>query len=84
MIDPERLDDTYADKRARVEFTDDEIAEVQIVAIALPNEYDKTPESWGIVYDIISSNRPRAGSKGTANWSRLSEIKTLEILGDAI
>ena len=83
MIDPERLDNTYVDKRAHVEFTDGEIAEVQIVAIALPNEYDKTPESWGIVYDIISSNRPRTAPKGAANWSQLSGIKALDILGDA-
>jgi hypothetical protein len=83
MIDPQRLDQTYACKRARVGFADGEIAEVKIITIALPNKYDKTPESWGIVYDVISSNRQRTAPKGAASWSRVSEIETIEILGDA-
>jgi hypothetical protein len=58
MIDHQHLDETYVGKRARVESVDGEIAEIQIISIALPNKYDKTPESWGIVYDTISSNHP--------------------------
>ena len=83
MIDHRHLDETYEGKRARVEFVDGEIAEIQIISIALPNEYDNTPESWGIVYDTISSNRPCDAPKDAFNWSQLSEIKSLDILGDA-
>src|SRR6202030_4700749 len=79
MIEPEHLDESYAGKRVRVGFADGEITEALILSIALSNKYDKTPESWGIVYDTISSNRPRTTPNGAANWSRLSEIETLEI-----
>ena len=82
MIEPEHLDESYAGKRVRVRFADGEIADVRILAIALRNKYDNTPESWGIVYDTISSNRPLTTPNGAANWSRLSEIGTLKILGD--
>ena len=82
MIEPEHLDESYAGKRVRVGFADGEMAEALILSIALPNKYDNTPESWGIVYDAISSNRPRTTPNGAANWSRLSEIETLKLLGD--
>jgi hypothetical protein len=34
-------------KRVRIKFLDGEVAEVAVVAVALPNEYDNTTESWG-------------------------------------
>jgi serine protease inhibitor ecotin len=82
-LDVRHLDKTCEGKRLRVEFCDGETAEVEIIEVALPNKYDKTPESWGIVYNVISTNRPRKAPKGVAFWSELSKIKNFEILGDA-
>jgi hypothetical protein len=67
-------------KRVRIKFLDGEVAEVAVVAVALPNEYDNTPESWGVVYDVISTNRPRNEPKSRTNWSRLDEIESFEII----
>ncbi len=83
MLDVQQLDKKYERRRLRIEFRDGEVAEVEIVEVALPNKYDKTPESWGIVYDLISTNRPRMVPKGAAFWSELSTIKSFEVLGDA-
>jgi hypothetical protein len=82
MLDVQQLDKTYEGKRLRIEFCDGEIAVVEITEVALPNKYDKTRESWGIVYDLISTNRPRTAPKGSACWSELSTIKSFEALGD--
>ena len=76
------IDDSCLGKSLRVEFSDGEVAEVQIIGVALPNKYDKTPESWGITYDLISSNKTRNTPKGAAYWSRLDEIKSFEIIGE--
>jgi hypothetical protein len=83
MPDIQQLDKSYEGKRLRIEFCDGEVAMVEIVLVALPNKYDKTPESWGIAYDLISTNRPRTAPKGAALWSELSAIKSFEVLGDA-
>jgi len=55
---------------------------VELQSVTLPNKYDNTPESWGIVYDLISTNRPRQSSQGAAFWSRLDELKNFELLED--
>jgi hypothetical protein len=57
-----------------------EIAEVEIIEVALPNKYDKTPESWGIGYDLISAGRPRPAPKGAAFWTRLDDMQSFEVL----
>jgi len=83
VLDGEKLDRTYEGRRLRIEFCNGEVAEVEILEVALPNKYDKTPESWGIVYDLISTNRPRTAPSGAAFWSQLSTIKSFEALEDA-
>jgi len=83
ILDVKKLDETYEGSRLRIEFRDGEIAEVEILEVALPNKYDNTPESWGIVYDLISTNRPRAAPRGAAYWSQRSTIKSFEALEDA-
>ena len=83
MLDVQKLDRTYEGRRLRIEFCNGEVAEVEIIEVALPNKYDKTPESWGIVCDLISTDRPRTAPKGAAFWSELSTIKSFEVLGDA-
>jgi hypothetical protein len=81
-LDIQRLDESYEGKHLRIEFCDGEVAEVEIIEVALPNKYDKTPESWGIVYDVTSTNRPERLKTGAAYWSELSAIKSFEVLGD--
>ena len=83
LVDTKGLSQDYEGKRVRVEFSDGEIAEVKIIEVALPNKYDNTPESWGIVYDLISTNRPRTAPNGAAFWSELGTIKSFQVLGDA-
>jgi hypothetical protein len=83
MLDVQKLDKTHEGKRLRVDFCDGEVAEVKIIEVALPNKYDNTSESWGIVYDLISTNRPRSAPGSAAFWSELRTIKTFEVLGDA-
>jgi hypothetical protein len=82
MLDVQKLDKTHEGKRLRIDFCDGEVAEVKIIEVALPNEHDDTPESWGIVYDLISTNRPRTAPSGAAFWSELGTIKSFEVLGD--
>jgi len=81
-LDIHQLNKSCEAKRLLVEFFDGEIAEVRVVEVALSNKYDTTPESWGIVYDLVSSNRSHQQPPGSARWSRLDEIKSFEILGD--
>jgi hypothetical protein len=83
VLDVQHLGKTHEGKRLRIDFCDGEVAEVEMIEVALPNKYDTTPESWGIVYDMISTNRPRTAPKGAAFWSQLSAIKSFEVLGDA-
>jgi hypothetical protein len=76
------LDESFAGKRLRIEFCDGELAEVQLHSVTLPNKYDNTPESCGIIYELISTNRPRQAPKGAAFWSRLDELKNIEVIDD--
>jgi hypothetical protein len=69
----------HQDKRLRVEFNDGEIADIRVLLVSECNEHD---DCRGITYDLISTNRPGRLKKGAAVWSKLSEIKTLEVLGD--
>ncbi len=73
----------HYESQLRLQFLDGESAEVTLISVALPNEYDQTPESWGVVYDLISSHRPRSAPKGSACWSQLNEIKSFAVLGKA-
>lgn len=76
------LSKKYAGRRLRLEFCDGEIADVGVIEIALANKYDTSPKRWGIVYDLISSNRPHSEPKGSALWSELRSIKSFELLGE--
>jgi len=76
------LDESFEGKRLSIEFCDGEIAEVQLLSVTSPNKYDNTPESCGIVYDLISTNRPRQAPKGVASWSRLDELRNFEVIED--
>ncbi len=80
--DIRQLDESFTGKRLRIEFHDGEIAEVELQSVTLPNKYDNTPESWGIVYNLISTNRTRQSPRGAACWSRLDELKNFELLED--
>jgi hypothetical protein len=80
----QQLDTTYEGKRLRVNFRDGMIAEIKLLFVQLPNEFDNTPESWGIIYDLISANRPPAETKDCAYWSRLDDIESFEIMEEGI
>ena len=66
--------------RLRLALLSGEFAEVESIEVALRNKYDKTRESWGIVYDLIPSNRPRPAPKGAAFWTRLDDMQSFEVL----
>jgi hypothetical protein len=68
----------------RLDFLDGEFAEVAIDEVALPNTCVRSPESWGLLYDLISTNRLRVLFTGAAPWSRLDQIGSFEVLGDPI
>ena len=80
--DIRQLDESFTGKRLRIEFHDGEIAEVELQSVTLPNKYDNTPDSSGIVYDLISTNRPRQAPNGVSFWARLDELKNFEALED--
>ena len=75
-----QLNHSHQGQRLRLVLLSGEIAEVEIIEVALANKYDKTPESWGVVYDLISANRPRPAPKETAFWTRLDDIQSFEVL----
>jgi hypothetical protein len=75
-----QLNHSHQGQRLRLVLLSGEIAEVESIEVALRNKYDKTRESWGIVYDLISSNRPRPAPKGAAFRTRLDDMQSFEVL----
>jgi hypothetical protein len=74
------LNHSHQGRRLRLVLLSGEIAKVEIIEVALPNKYDKTPESWGVVYDLISTNRPRPAPTGAVFWTRLDDMQSFEVL----
>jgi hypothetical protein len=74
-----RLGREHQDKRLRIEFSDGEIAEIQLLLVS---QCDQHQDCNGITYDIISTNRAGRIKKGVAYWSDLTEIKSFDVLGD--
>jgi len=56
------------------------MAEVEIIEVAPPDKYDKTPESWGVVYDLMSANRRRPDPKGAAFCTMLDDMQSFVVL----
>jgi hypothetical protein len=67
-------------QRLRLQFVDGEVAEVKLISVALPNSLDTTPESWGVIYDVLSST---SSLKSRTYWAQLDTIKAFEVIGDA-
>jgi hypothetical protein len=76
---PPRLSREFQDKRLRVEFIDGQIAEIRLLLVS---ECDQHKACNGIVYDIISSNRPDLLKPGSAYWADIAHVKSFEFLGD--
>jgi hypothetical protein len=74
------LNHSHQAQRLRLVLLRGEIAQVEIIEFALPNKYDQTPESWGVVYDLISTNRPRPAPKRAAFWTRLDDMQSFAVL----
>ena len=74
------LNHSYQGQRLRLVLLSGEIAEPEIIELALPNKYDQTQESWGLVYDLSSTKRPRPAPKGAACWTRLDDSQSFEVL----
>jgi len=78
-LSPPRLSREFQDKRLRVEFIGGEIAEIRLLLVS---ECDQHEECNGIVYDIISTNRPDQLKQGSAYWADIAYVKSFELLGD--
>jgi hypothetical protein len=80
-MDPTPLSLTreYQDKQLRIEFNDGQIAEIRLLLVS---ECDQHAECNGIVYDIISTNRPDHLTPGSAYWAEIAAVKKFELLGD--
>ncbi len=76
---PLSLTREYQDKRLRIEFNDGQIAEIRLLLVS---ECDEHAECNGIVYDIISTNRPDQLVPGSAYWAEIAAVKKFELLGD--
>jgi hypothetical protein len=68
----------HQDKRLHIEFKDGEIADVKIIVVS---ECDEHEDCRGIVFDIISTNRPERLRPNSA-WSKMTEIKNFEVIED--
>lgn len=75
-----QLNATHEGQHLRVRFCDGAIAEIKLLSVELPNEFDKTPDTWGIIYDLISANRAPTERRDCAYWSRLDEIESFELM----
>jgi hypothetical protein len=73
------LNHSHQGQRLGLVLRSGEIAEERLSRLRC-NKYDNTPESWGIVYDLISTNRPHPAPKGAAFWTSLDDIQSFEIL----
>ncbi len=67
------------DKRLRVEFTDGQLAEIRVLLVSECNEHATCN---GIVYDIISTNRPEKLTPGSAYWTEIAYVESFEVLGE--
>jgi hypothetical protein len=76
---PLSLTREYQDKRLRIEFNDGQIAEIRLLLVSKCDQY---AECNGIVYDIISTNRPDQLKPGSAYWAEIAAVKKFELLGD--
>ena len=76
---PPRLSREFQDKRLRVEFIDGQIAEIRLLLVS---ECDQHETCNGIVYDIISTNRPEPLTQESTYWTEISYVKSFEVLGD--
>lgn len=76
----QELNESHQGRRLLVRFTDGEEAEIVIQTVNLPNEFDSTPESWGIVYKLLSTTCQRMELVQQFYWSRLDEILEFEEL----
>jgi hypothetical protein len=74
------LNYSHQAQRLRLVLRSGEIAEVEIIEVALPNKYDQTPESWGLAYDLMSANRRRPAPKGAAFWTMLDDMQSFVVL----
>ena len=74
------LNHSHQGQRLRLVLLSGEIAELEIIEVALRNKYEKTLESWDVVYDLISTNRPRPAPKRAAFWTRLDHMQSFEVL----
>lgn len=78
-VDTRGLSREHQDKRLRIEFTDGEIQEIEVLLLSICAEH---LDCCGITYDLISTNRPGHHRKGAACWSDFGSIKNFEVLGD--
>ena len=69
----------HQDKRLHVEFKDGEVADVQVLMVSECNEHE---DCRGIVYDLISTNRPDRIRKGAAYWADLRDVQSFREIGE--
>ena len=74
----------YQGKRVRLTSLDGEVAEVDVSSITLPNKFDTTPESWGIVFTLLSTNRLGIKKIGDTYWGQLDLIEKFEVMEEGI
>lgn len=80
----EQFEVPYQGKRVRLTFPEGEIAEVDVFSVALPSKYDSTPESWGVVYKLLATNRIGYKTLGAHYWDELDEIEKVEVMEEGI
>ncbi len=67
------------DKRLRIEFSDGEVAEINVLVVSERSEHE---DCRGLVYDVIATNRPDRVRKDSACWADSKSITNFEIVGD--
>ena len=77
----EQLTREYQDKRLRVEFTDGQVADLLVSVVCECTEHE---DCRGIVFDIISTNRPERLKDNSAYWAEMKDIKSFELIGDSL
>jgi hypothetical protein len=76
---PHKLTREDQDKKPHITFEDGEVADVKVLTVS---ECDQHEDCRGIVYHVISPNRPERFKKGPAYWTELRYITAFEVIGD--
>ena len=80
LVDTKGFGREHVGQRLRVALTSGEVDEIKLLDVTV---CDPPQPCCGIVYTVLTTNRPRAGKEqGGTYWTAFGEIEKFQVLGD--